>query len=107
MVSPEDFQRSVSDQDAPPASYPPALKALWHIGKGGDAHWHLAHEIAQDMGDATGCWIHAHLHVIEGDRGNASYWYGRAGRPGKGLTDLSGEFRDLLAHVLGMGEGVS
>jgi hypothetical protein len=25
--------------------------------------------------------VHAHLHRIEGDAGNARYWYDRAGRP--------------------------
>lgn len=43
--------------------------------------WHEAHGIVQtDEADATACWIHAVLHKIEGDAGNARYWYRKAGR---------------------------
>jgi len=43
--------------------------------------WHEAHEIAQrDQRDTTAAWIHAVLHKLEGDIGNARYWYRRAGR---------------------------
>jgi hypothetical protein len=26
-------------------------------------------------------WVHAYLHRVEGDTGNAGYWYRRAGKP--------------------------
>ena len=26
-------------------------------------------------------WVHAYLHRVEGDLGNAGYWYRRAGKP--------------------------
>lgn len=43
--------------------------------------WHEAHGIVQaDEADATACWIHAVLHKLEGDTGNARYWYRKAGR---------------------------
>lgn len=42
--------------------------------------WHSAHELAQADETETGAWLHAHLHRIEGDEGNAGYWYRRAGR---------------------------
>lgn len=43
--------------------------------------WGEAHGIVQvDEADPTACWIHAVLHKIEGDSGNARYWYTRAGR---------------------------
>ncbi len=43
--------------------------------------WHDAHGIVQaDEDDPIACWIHAVLHKIEGDAGNARYWYQRAGR---------------------------
>ena len=32
----------------------------------------------RDGGDEA--WVHAHLHRVEGDNGNANYWYRRAGR---------------------------
>jgi len=43
--------------------------------------WDEAHGLVQaDEADPTACWIHAVLHKIEGDPGNARYWYRRAGR---------------------------
>jgi hypothetical protein len=43
--------------------------------------WDEAHDLAQrHEDDATGQWIHAVLHKIEGDASNARYWYQRAGR---------------------------
>nr|WP_244598059.1 hypothetical protein [Roseitalea porphyridii] len=41
-----------------------------------------AHAIAKaHEGEAPFDWIHALCHRIEGDAGNANYWYRRAGRP--------------------------
>lgn len=43
--------------------------------------WHAAHELVQDYEvDALAAWIHAVLHKIEGDLGNARYWYRHADR---------------------------
>jgi hypothetical protein len=43
--------------------------------------WGEAHELAQrHEGDATADWLHAVLHKIEGDAGNARYWYRRCGK---------------------------
>lgn len=41
--------------------------------------WHNAHELIQTAGDPLACLIHGFLHRQEGDLGNASYWYQRAG----------------------------
>lgn len=43
--------------------------------------WEQAHEIAQDLPEPHGAWLHAYLHREEGDLGNASYWYFRADQP--------------------------
>jgi hypothetical protein len=72
----EEFQRSLST-DAPPASLTPALTALWWDAKG---NWERAHSFAQDDEGSEGAWVHAYLHRKEGDRGNAGYWYRRAGK---------------------------
>ena len=69
-----DFKRTVSD-GRPPASLPPPLRALWHDANG---DWDAAHQVAQDIDDETGAWIHAYLHRKEGDLANAGYWYRRA-----------------------------
>lgn len=42
--------------------------------------WDGAHAIVQDEGGEDAAWLHAHLHRVEGDEGNAAYWYRRAGR---------------------------
>ncbi|MEX6507910.1 hypothetical protein [Jiella sp. M17.18] len=51
--------------------------------------WDGAHAIVQDDPSEEAAWIHAHLHRIEGDLGNAAYWYRRAGRsmPSDDLDD--------------------
>ena len=35
----------------------------------------------QDESDADAAWVHAYLHRVEGDLGNAGYWYRQAGQP--------------------------
>ena len=64
-------------RDRPPSDYSPELTALWHTKKG---NWDNAHDIVSDINSKMGSWIHAHLHVIEGDLGNAAYWYNRSQR---------------------------
>ncbi len=73
----KDFKTSLSD-DSLPQDISPALEALWHQGKG---DWDAAHRLVQADKSPTGCWIHAHLHRVEGDKGNAEYWYKLAGKP--------------------------
>ncbi len=62
--------------------------------------WDEAHGIVQaDEVDPTACWIHAVLHKIEGDAGNARYWYARAGRldyVDREATEELAEIRDSL-----------
>lgn len=41
--------------------------------------WNQAHEVVQHNNDKLSCLFHAYLHREEGDMGNASYWYRRAG----------------------------
>ena len=43
-------------------------------------HWDAAHEVVQKYDDIMAAWLHAVLHKIEGDPGNARYWYHRAGQ---------------------------
>ena len=62
----------------PPAGLSPLLLALWHDAKG---NWDTAHQVAQDVDDESGAWVHAYLHRKEGDAENAGYWYRRARRP--------------------------
>ena len=66
------------DRGEPPPFATPMLRAIWHGLRG---EWDTAHELAQAQDDAEGAWVHAWLHRIEGDLGNAEYWYRRARRP--------------------------
>jgi len=62
--------------------------------------WDGAHAIVQrDEADASACWIHATLHKIEGDAGNARYWYGRAGQFYESYTDALAELRAIKATL--------
>lgn len=64
--------------------------------------WHEAHAIVQaDEADPVACWIHAVLHKIEGDHGNARYWYRRAGR----LEHVTDEPTAELGVIRGLLDG--
>ena len=58
--------------------------------------WDAAHQIVQQYeDDATAAWIHAVLHKVEGDLGNARYWYRCADR----MDHLADEPRAELAAI--------
>jgi len=62
--------------------------------------WERAHEIVQrDEADPTAAWIHAVIHKIEGDLGNARYWYRRAGRAADVDRDPQDELRAIKATL--------
>lgn len=75
------------------------LLALWWDARG---DWAKAHEVAQDVESADGAWVHAYLHRKEGDVGNASYWYRRAGRT-VATTDLHAEWEQIVSEILSRG----
>ena len=93
-----DFKASLSDA-APALNLGAPLAGLWWTAKGG---WDQAHKLVQDESSAEAAWVHAHLHRVEGDPGNASYWYRRAGKPvATGALEAEGEeiVEILLRHV--------
>jgi len=72
-----DFKASL--ECATPASdLAPPLAALWWAAKG---DWDAAHKLVQDEDTREAAWVHAYLHRVEGDLGNAGYWYRRAAKP--------------------------
>jgi hypothetical protein len=77
VVKTADFRESLS-ADAPGPNLDPPLAALWWAAKG---DWNKAHNITQDEDTTDAAWVHAYLHRVEGDIGNASYWYRQAGKP--------------------------
>jgi hypothetical protein len=44
--------------------------------------------------------VHAYLHRVEGDLGNAAYWYRQAGRPVSRVS-LSEEWMEIAEALLG------
>jgi hypothetical protein len=90
-----ELQTSLAAAD-PPAGLDSALMALWHAAKG---DWDKAHELAQSQEDATGAWVHAYLHRVEGDESNAGYWYRRAGKP-HATAPLNEEWQEIATALL-------
>lgn len=81
----------------PPAGIAPALAALWHERRG---DWEKAHQVAQDVEDNDGAWVHAYLHRKEGDPENAGYWYRRARQP-VASGSLDAEWEQIVRALLG------
>jgi hypothetical protein len=87
-MTPTAFKQSLS-QRKPPTQFAPALQALWWAAKD---DWNAAHAIVMAHEDADCAWVHAHLHRVEGDAANATYWYRQAGRrPATGALDAERE----------------
>ena len=72
-----DLKASLSDERPAPALSPP-LAALWWAAKG---NWDQAHKIVMNEDTKDAAWVHAYLHRVEGDLGNARYWYRQASKP--------------------------
>ena len=77
----------------------PVLPEAVERALGGD--WPAAHRIVQDHdGDAFAAWIHAVVHRMEGDIGNALYWYRRCGRALREDVSTDAELREIKALLL-------
>lgn len=79
------------------AGVSPEALSLWHAKQG---NWDAAHNIAQDIHTKTGSWIHALLHVIEGDQWNADYWFAKAGKPSHGPKEIDKLWDEIATVVL-------
>ena len=93
-----DFRSSLAAASPAPTLDAP-LAALWWAAKG---KWDEAHKIVQDEETADAAWVHAYLHRVEGDLGNAGYWYRRAGKP-VASGPLEGEWEQIVQALLGSG----
>lgn len=89
------FRARLSDS-APAAMLSPPLAALWWAAKG---DWERAHGIVQDDQGRDAAWVHAYLHRVEGDLGNAGYWYRQAGQPAA-KDSLQAEWERIAAALL-------
>lgn len=91
----EEFLRLRSDGEIPD-DIPALLQALL-LEAAGD--WHNAHRIAQNELTRDGSRVHAYLHRVEGDLGNASYWYSNAGMV-KPDVSLEEEWKQIAKDLL-------
>ena len=66
-----------------------------------EGDWEAAHRIAQESSSTLAWWAHGIVHLMEGDRDNARYWYGRAGRELSRGVDLADEIEQLQRAVHG------
>ena len=92
------FKQSLADA-SPPRGIDPSLAALWW---GAKDNWDAAHRIVQDENDKASAWVHAYLHRVEGDLGNAGYWYRQAGKP-VATDSLEAEWERMVSALLGGG----
>lgn len=76
-MTPAAFRQSLQ-RAQPGADLPRPLAALWWAANG---EWERAHRLVQGEASRDAAWVHAYLHRVEGDAGNARHWYGKAGRP--------------------------
>ena len=104
MMDAREFRAAATQAAAdakPPESLSPALRALWHLARD---EWDAAHGAAQSDPGPDGCWVHAHLHRVEGDLANAGYWYRRADLPAADVP-LDDEWEAIAAALLAADAG--
>ena len=90
-----EFQDSLELQNPPP-SWPATLQSLWFLV---NDNWEASHTIAQDIEGSMGNLIHAHLHRVEGDEWNATYWYKQAGTSFPEIS-LEEELKQLVNLII-------
>ena len=85
----------------PDAQSTPKALLLEAVGFALDGNWQAAHRIVQDHdADEVAAWIHAVVHRMEGDIGNARYWYRRCGREFRESVSTDAELREIKAALL-------
>lgn len=91
----EEFQKSYEGNE-PPVCLSLELKSLWFSAKN---DWNKAHELIQHETGMRCALVHAYLHRLEGDVGNADYWYSKAGtvRP---MVSSDEEFKLLVKTLM-------
>lgn len=94
----EELLASAQEGGQPDTELSDELTALWHAKAG---NWDEAHDIAQDIHSSTGSWIHALLHLIEGDIGNAGYWFRKASRPPRDVSEIDALWLEITHELLG------
>lgn len=74
------------------------LNALSLLEKG---DWDAAHKLVQDDDSEEAAWVHGYLHKVEGDIGNAKYWYRQAGKKWRDEVSLEQDLEDIVSRLVG------
>ena len=80
-----------------PDQLDPCLQALWYDATG---DWNTAHEIVQQLDNATAARIHAYLHRKQGDDWNSRYWHRQAGTSYPESMNLEQEWESLVIMIV-------
>ena len=64
-----------------------------------DGDWQAAHTIVQQDSSQLASWAHGIVHLMEGDRANAGYWYRRAERDLPDDVEIESETAALKAEI--------
>ena len=95
-MTPAALQQSARTDAAPPPGLSPEAATLWFIKAN---RWEEAHDIAQEIPGRTGSWLHGLLHLIEGDPGNAAYWFHKAGKPVRNPAEINSEWETIARSL--------
>lgn len=93
----ETFIESTAVDPVPPEHLSEELQALWFAK---NDKWHESHDIAQEIHTSMGSWIHGLLHAIEGDFGNAGYWFSKAGKTAISADQIDAEWTRIAEVAL-------
>jgi len=96
VVTPAAFNLTLKTHSVPPRVLDAPLAALWWAKKG---NWEKAHDLVADEPSREAAWVHAYLHRVEGDLGNAQYWYGKA-RQRAATDEFDDEWTAITAALL-------
>ena len=64
-----------------------------------EGDWQAAHTIVQSDSSQMASWAHGIVHLMEGDRANAGYWYRRAERELPEDVEIAREIAALKAEM--------
>jgi len=97
MPTIDELIQSARDQSTMPADLSAELQALWQTKAG---NWEQAHDMAQEIHTSVGSWIHALLHLIEGDIGNAGYWFRKAGQRTRTVDEIDDLWLEIASSLI-------
>ena len=95
MITTAQFEQSLDDKKPLPGMSV-YLQSLWYDAVG---DWQKAHSLVDSLGGKEAASVHAYLHRVEGDAGNANYWYNRTAKRTPDMS-LKEEWQQLVNKFL-------